>query len=920
MNKPPITETVAAIFLLLAIVNPTLAAHPQDHLTELQTGWRMQSAHRVPDAGSVISKPSYDASSWYSISKMPATVLQILEDNGVYKNLYYGMNLETEVPHDLWKQAWWYRTNFTVPSGSEVYSLIFKGINYRADVWVNGREVANYSQLVGMYSRHELNISPYVSPGAQNALAVRVIPEQEIPGITGVELADSWLDWINWKYIGYEGPGDHHGLSWVPDRNAGIWKPVYLSSTGKVAIRHPYVASDLPLPALSPASLTVYCDLWNASNDPVSGTLTGEITRPGRPSVYFEKQVTLAPSSAKEISLDSSGYPQLRIDHPDLWWPYTWGKPNLYRLQLTFRAGGQVSDAKSIDFGIRKIQQFRDSDNQFPKVGKGGNFYLKVNGKDFLIRGAVYTPDLLFKHDINRDRAIMDDVKDLGLNMLRWEAKISDDDMFDLADREGVPIMAGWMCCMQWEKWPQWSAEDQWVARQSLKTQILDLRSHAAAFIWANGSDGLPPNSVLKDYHRIERDLHWQNAIVDTVSSFKRDSEGNALWSGIHMEGPYCWRPPYYWFSGKFRPPRGSCAEQGDNEVVPPFESLKKFIPADKLWPINDYWYFHAGANSGNNTLATIKEVVDKRYGPSSSAREFAEKAQLAYYEEARAQFEDFAVGPWANHKMTLYWMLNSNWPSFFGHLIDDYLNPGGGYFGAKEGLRPLSVVYDDYATGDRSEANIYVVNQTLEPRQDLKVSVKFYNLDGSVKFEREVSGLNIAPNTAGRALTFGRVSGLSPVFFVRCQLRDKADKLLADNVYWQSTTPDDIGNPARETAFRLTEKSWADFRPLNTMPRIKVALSGTESVQGPDSLVKFTVANHSRNIAFFLRVEVTKGRDGDEVLPITYEGNYITLFPGESKTLTAHFAVFSLGGQKPFLKIEGYNVNEEIAALSMLP
>ena len=903
--------------LMSVLVASAFAGPAPGHRTELQTGWRMISASQITDDAPKISKPSYDASKWYSIPKMPSTVLQALEDNGVYKNLYDRMNLETEVPHDLWMQDWWYRTNFTVPAGSEDYSLIFKGINYRADVWVNGHEVANRTQVVGMYASHELDVSRYVKPGPDNTLAVRVIPERALPGINGVELSDSWLDWINWKYLGYHGPGLQHGLSYVPDRNAGIWKRVYLSSTGKVAIRNPYMESDLPLPATSPASLTIYCDLHNTSGGRISGILSGDISRTGKSSIQLEKTVTLPPHSTREVSLDPSGYAQLRLDHPDLWWPYTWGKPNLYQLHLSFQIDGRESDAKSIDFGIRKIQQFRDSDDQFPGVGKGGNFYLKVNGKNFLIRGGVYAPDLLFKRDEDRDRKMMSYVKDLGLNMIRWEAKIADENMFNLADREGVPVMVGWMCCMQWEEWPQWSAEDQWVARQSLKTQICDLRPHASAFIWANGSDGLPPDPVLKSYHRIESDLHWQNALVDTVSSFKKDAEGNALWSGIHMEGPYSWRPPYYWFSGQFRAPRGSCAEQGDNEVVPPFESLKKFIPADKLWPINDVWYFHAGANLGNNTLSTIREVVDKRYGPSKSAEEFSKKAQLAYYEEARAQFEDFAASGWSNHKMTIYWMLNSNWPSFFGHLIDAYLNPGGGYFGAKKGLRPVNVVFDYYATGDRKKAKVYVVNQTLMPRSGLNVSVKFYNLDGSVKFEQKVRNFNIGPNTSMQALTLGQVAGLSSTYFVRCQLSDISGVVLADNLYWQSTTNDDTGDPASDSAFRLTQKSWADYSALNTMPRATVTLSGNESVDGPDTLVKFTITNHVQHVAFFMRAEVTKGLDGEEVLPVTYEDNYVTLFAGESRTLTARFDRARLDGQKPYLRLEGYNVAKETAAVT---
>ena len=106
------------------------------------------------------------------------------------------------------------------------------------------------------------------------------------------------------------------------------------------------------------------------------------------------------------------------------------------------------------------------------------------------------------------------------------------------------------------------------------------LRPHASVFIWANGSDGLPPVPVRQQYHQILSDLHWQNATVDTVSSFAKDANGDHLWDGIHMEGPYSWRPPTYWFSGEYPAPRGACAEQGDNEHIPTLESLKKFIPS----------------------------------------------------------------------------------------------------------------------------------------------------------------------------------------------------------------------------------------------------------------------------------------------------------------------------------------------------
>src|ERR1700745_189348 len=215
--------------MLLFSAFRTFASSESPNLTELQSGWRMISARNVSADDSIVSQPGFDSSQWYTVQRMPATVLQILEENGVYKNLYFGMNLAT--PKDLWKQDWWYRTTFTAPAGRDVYSLIFKGINYRADIWLNGHKVANRATAVGMYDSFEFNLTEFIIPGGSNVLAVKVTPEQSLAGENGVELADSWLDWINWKYLGYHNAERHVDISFVPDRNAGIWKRVFLSST-----------------------------------------------------------------------------------------------------------------------------------------------------------------------------------------------------------------------------------------------------------------------------------------------------------------------------------------------------------------------------------------------------------------------------------------------------------------------------------------------------------------------------------------------------------------------------------------------------------------------------------------------------------------------------------------------------------------
>jgi len=906
-----------AVLALALLATPVCIAAPISPETiELPTGWRLASAWNVVQDGSEISRSSYDAFHWYGIRRMPATVLEILQEDGVYPNLYFGKNMTDTVPKELFRQDWWYRTTFTVPSGHKLQWLVFKGINYRAEIWLNGERLANSRQIAGMYNEFELNVTGKAKVGAENVLAVRVTPEQAFQDVDGVELADAWFDWINSKYLGMRLVGRQIGVSYVPDRNAGIWKQVYLRTTNEVQVKSAYVKTDLPLPATSPAALTVYCDLQNGASSPVSGTLIGEIDREGKAPLSFEQKVDLGANEEREAQFSADSVRQLLIANPDLWWPYQWGQPNLYHLKLRFEIGGTVSDSTEIQFGIRKITQHRDSDNQFPDLG-GGNFYLQINGVDFLIRGADYQPDLLYKYDEGREDAILRDVKDMGLNMLRWESKISSEHIIEEADRQGIPLMLGWMCCNQWERWDQWDAEDQRVARESLRTQIRMLRPHASVVIWANGSDGRAPDAVRNDYHLILNQLHWQNAVVDTVSQFNKDAEGKMAWDGVRMFGPYSWRPPTYWFSDRYKGATGSAAEQGDNESIPPYESLKKFIPADKLWPISDWWYYHAGSTEGNSTLMTVTKAVDTRYGPSSDAAEFAEKAQLSHYENTRAQFEDYAASGWSNHKMTLYWMLNSQWPSFFGHILDYYLKPGGAYFGAKQGLKPVSIVYDYYATGDRSVAKIHLVNQTLTPLSNVTASISFINLDGTVKFSTQKEHLNVNPISSTSAMEVPRVKGLTPAFFVRCQLKNGEGRLLADNIYWQSTTDDDLGPVENDDGFKLKQSSWADLTSLNHMPAADVEMSGSlEQTQGW-VVATVILKNRSKTPAFFMRAEVIGGSSGDEILPIVWDNNYVTLFAGESKKLQARYKVTDAPASPPFLRLQGHNVKVQVAPLS---
>ena len=879
---------------------------------ELSAGWRLASVLDAPQSGEMISTIAYDVSHWHVIARMPATVLEVLQEDGVYPNLYFGMNLLESVPQDLYKQDWWYRTEFELPRAREVFWLELPGINYRAEIWINGKRIANSNQVAGMYVAHQFDISANVHPGEKNVLAIKVIPERAIPNLTGVELGDSWHDWLEWEHLGSQIPkSDHYKEGWTADRNAGIWKPVYLHATGPVKLSGGVVNSEVALPSLDSARLTVYSTVSNVSGHSVTGVLSAVIRREGKPEIRLEKSVTLEGGQESEIVFSPSEYPALLMAHPDLWWPYTMGPANLYQLHFDFRIGELVSDDQSLRFGIRTITPLRDRDLRFSRTSEG-NFYLQINGKDFHARGADYTPDLLFRRDPERDIETIRYVKDLGLNMLRWELKIADEHMFELADEAGIPVMAGWMCCSKWEQWEQWSEEDQRIARSSMRSQIWMLRSHPSVVLWSNGSDGRPPEPLRTDYRNILRDLHWQNAIVDTDSNGNHDEAGRQQWDGIGMTGVDRWHPPSYWFMPEYPAASGSSAEYGDNEVIPPFESLKKFIPHDKLWPINEYWFFHAGAHEGAHQLSTIRTVVDRRYGPSTGAEEFARKAQLAHYENVRAQFEDWAASDWSTHKMEMYWMLNNHWPSFFGHLFDYYMEPGGGYFGAKKALRPLSVVFDYYATGKHETAKVTITNQELQPHRGLEVRVRIYDVSGVVRYDKLVKDKSVQAQGAAVALEIPRPKNISDVFFVRCELLDGKGTRLAENVYWQSSALDDPGDPQHDDDdYVYDQKSWADFTSLNKMPRVDPRATATVSGRGDRMNVEITLHNPTRHVAFFERASVLAEKDGDEILPIVYSDNYVTIFPGETATLNAEFARKSAEGRSPWLRLEGYNTSK---------
>ncbi|MFL5803792.1 MAG: glycosyl hydrolase 2 galactose-binding domain-containing protein [Roseiflexaceae bacterium] len=863
------SPTVAVTPSITPTPSPTPSGAPTVGSTQLSQGWALRSANNVADSGGAISQVGYNTSSWYPIT-LPSTVLAGLVANNVYQNIYFGLNLQS-VP-DLTTQNWWYRGQFTAPAAGigQQYWLRFKGISYRAQVWLNGTQLD--PNAVGTLVTHEYNVTTIVNHGGANALAILVTP----PSSGCNDLSFCTVDW---------NPE-------APDANAGLWGKTFLDTTGPVALRDPYVKTVLPLPATNAADLTVYVDAVNETSTPVSGVVNGTITKSGFPTISFSQNVSLAANERREIAFDPATLTQLHVANPALWWPYQFGTPNLYQLNLSFTAGGQTWDTKSTNFGIRQFTDYRTTVNGVSFAG------YKINGQNILFRGGGYVWDLLQRWDTPTNEAHMRYVKDMGLNIVRFEGTLGNEELYDIADREGLMLMSGFVCCSKWESASSWNAEDHTVAYGSLESQMRALRSHASALVWAFGSDTPPPTTELNQYKAIATNLHWQNPTLDNVATW---SNANA---GVKMDGPYKWEPPVLWWdTSQAGSAFGTTAEEG-TEAPPPEESLRKFIAPADLWPIGAVWNYHSGkAHSVFDNITVFTNGVNNRYGTAADVTDYSRKSELMNYENTRAFFEAWSGNEYTQSFGAIFWMQNNAWPSVHWNLYDYYFKPGGGYFGAKKADEPVHILYD------YKNNNVKVVNSTLTAYSGMTASATVYNIPSLAQQYTNQVTLNVPANAATQVFAIPSLTGLSTTYFIRLQLRNASGQLVSNNLYWYSTSPDTLA--AKSNWYMTAVKTYANLMGLNSLAsNNSVTASASRTVANGQETVSITLNNTSAtNVAFFTRAEITGGNGGLEVLPVTYTDNYVTLWPGESITLTAKYASADLGGQPAYLRVRGYNV-----------
>jgi exo-1,4-beta-D-glucosaminidase len=847
--------------------------------------WKLCSSEKLNYSGVEISAPNVNLNDWYS-AIVPSTVLSTLVENGVYKDPYFGKNLN-EIPTDQFQSPWWYRTEFEL-SAKEVHKIIqvsFDGINYKANIWLNGILISDTKTVNGAFRRYIFNISKAVISG-KNILAVEVIPPKA---------GDFSIGFVDWN------PNP-------PDNNVGIFREVTVHSNSGVSIQNPFVESRVDLESLDSAELKITADLINHKDRPVSGMLKGEIE-----NIEFFKSISLEARENITIEFASEEFLQLNIENPRLWWPNNLGDPNLYKLHLSFIENHEILDTVNTSFGIREVEDY---------INEGGHRGFKINGHKVLIRGAGWTDDLLLQDIYKSLKAQIEFVKDMNLNCIRLEGFWGKDHkLYDLCDENGILIMVGWSCHWEHEEYLGKPIDVRYggviepdeieLISQSWEDQLLWLRNHPAIFVWTVGSDMLPHPDLeqryidtFKKYDNTRPYLNSTGGVgseqgIITSTEIISEISGS---SRVKMLGPYAYTPPIYWFTNKnLGGAYGFNTETCPGANVPPIESIKKMIPENHLWPIDDYWNFHCGKNSFSH-IDRIQVAIEKRYGKATGVEDFAQKNQMLNYELMRPMFEAFQANK-KNATGIIQWMLNSAWPELYWQLYDTYLRANGAYYGAKKANEPIHLLYN---YGDNS---IYKVNDTFENIEKYRAQIRILDINSKIIYKNEID-LDIEAESSSILLTLPTIPNLTKTYFLDLRIIDNSDVEVGNNFYWLSTKEDVLDYEAEfdDWAFHTPSKEYSDFSLINSLPKVKLNMfSQFETDEGKTKVIT-TLENNNESMAFFVEL-LLHDKNNELILPVIWSDNYISLLPGEKRNIEAYYYNEKLVINESEVSIKGWNL-----------
>ena len=495
---------------------------------KLSDNWFIKNTLEIKMADNVVSSVQFKPEAWYPTS-VPTTVLSVFVKNGTYPDPHFAMNnflipdvsdaFNTKLDlakysylkgkENPWKDPYWFRTEIVLPKqyqDKQVW-LTFNGINYRADVWVNGHLVADSKQTVGMFRRFKYNITPYAHAGVKNCIAVKIHqvdnPGEPSPGTQFVVFGNTRghaTDIFKDETLKMSGGWDCAPV--VRDRNMGIYQDVFLEATGSVSIVDPYVTTTLPLPDTTRADIRLQTKLKNSSDKTIKGVLVAKIDLisdlefpsytkhlgGSMATIIVKKDISIKPNDTLSIVLDPKEFPALTIKNPFLWYPNGYGKQYLHRLKLSFETDGNISDKQEVTFGIRQVT------TELKRIGDDYGRIFRINGQRIFCKGGWLQPDMML--DRNRKR-VFDETRllaEANVNIVGNEDDPSPtDDVMESFDKYGLMYWEVFFQC--WRMYPGSETANYPLDHQLGAAEVVDMvkryRNNPSVVLLESGNKGV---------------------------------------------------------------------------------------------------------------------------------------------------------------------------------------------------------------------------------------------------------------------------------------------------------------------------------------------------------------------------------------------------------------------------------------------
>lgn len=904
----PISKTAIVFPVKKAKVEAKTILKPLSNNELLITGgWEMIQESAIQASGELVSTKAIDTRNWYNAT-VPGTVLTTLVEQRVYPDPYFGLN-NMHIPEDLCRQNWWYRTTFETPTLNDKKQLwlLFNGINYQADIWMNGHLLGKIS---GAFKSGSFEVSKHLNPTGVNVIAVRIIPPQN-PGIPHEESATAGRG-PNGGLLAVDGPTfiSSEGWDWVPgirDRNIGIWQDVRLKLTGPVRIEYPQVITDLPLPDTTSVDITVKTEIYNSSKITEKVTLTGKIE-----NITFSKTVDLTAGERKTVTFTSSEFNQLNIKNPRLWWPNGYGNQALYQLVLNATVNGVNTDDKITRFGIRELtydltvdlpqdtgkrielnpiialkdgKALFDNTNRRevankvtipsllpninPALLQTSNetatapfLVIKVNGQKIFCKGGNWGMDDAMKRVAKSQLEPYFRLhKEANFNMIRnWTGESTEESFFELCDEYGMLVWNDF-----WLSTEGYNLEvnDEHLFVENAKDVVKRFRNHPSIAIWCPRNEGYAPQK-----------LDVELATLIATEDGTRHYHGNSRLMNLRASGPWDYETdPSVYFS---KIADGFSTELG-TPSVPTAASMRKMMAKDDVWPISDAWYYH-DLHFGQKDY---RKAIDSLYGPATDLEDFCKKAQMINYDSHRAMFESWNSKLWKNTTGLLLWMTHPAWPSTVWQVYSWDFETFGSYFASQKACEPIHVQMNLH------DQHVVVVNTSLKTLKDAKLYLTVYDLKGK-QIHQQKTTIQVPANQLTSGFKASLPQNLPANYLVRLKLVDKNGKTISDNDYWK--------NNGKEP----------HFLAFNKLPNVKLAIKVINRKTEEKGKTYFTISNPSTTPAIAVKLNIKSQKSKEIILPAYFSDGYFNLLPGERKKVMVDYP---LQGEDVEISVDGYNI-----------